>query len=110
MTGKYRIRERREELGLSQADLAEAIGTNQRQISAYETGKNDPTGRVWEKLADTLDTSVDYLLGRTVNPERPLRNEFDLTDIEREAIKVLRSKKPEDRKRFVDIMRLLGDM
>lgn len=102
-----RIRERRKALGMSQEELADLIGSSQRQVSKYEIGQNDPTGDVLTKLADTLDTSVDYLLGRTHNPERPLRGEFDLDEIEREAIKVLRSKPRDQRKRIVEIMRMV---
>lgn len=77
MSPMRRIQERRKALSLSQEDLAEVIGTNQKQISKYETGKNDPTGDVLIALADALDTTVDYLLGRTNTPDRPLRG-FDL--------------------------------
>lgn len=101
-----RIAERRKELGISQEELAAAIGTNQRQISRYERGDNDPTGEVLISLADALDTTIDFLVGRSANPLRPLRNENDLDDVEREAITVLRSKPPTDRKRVVEIMRL----
>lgn len=106
MVHERRIRERRKQLHMSQEDLAALVGTNQKQISLYETGKNDPTGDVLIALADALDTTVDYLLGRTNTPDRPLRGAFDLDDIEREAIQVLRSKPREERKRIVEIMRL----
>lgn len=106
MSPKLRIRDRRSELGLSQEELALQIGSSQKQVSKYETGKNNPTSDVLDALADVLNTTSDYLLGRTDNPERPLRNEQDLDEIEREAIEILRSKKPADRKRVVEIMRL----
>lgn len=106
MSPMRRIQERRKQLGLSQEELAEIIGSNQKQISKYETGKNDPTGDVLIALAEALDTTVDYLLGRTGIPDRPLRGAFDLDEVEREAIQVLRSKRPEERRRIVEIMRL----
>lgn len=106
MSPKLRIRERRIQLNISQEDLALQIGSSQRQVSKYETGKNNPTSDVLDALANALSTTTDYLLGRTDNPERPLRNEFDLDEVEREAIEILRSKKPADRKRVVEIMKL----
>jgi transcriptional regulator with XRE-family HTH domain len=106
MSPKLRIRERRNELDMSQEELAVLINSSQKQVSKYETGINDPTADVLNLLADALDTTVDYILGRTDYPERPLRGEFDLDEIEREAIKILRSKKRAERERIVEIMKL----
>lgn len=92
---------------MSQEELALSIGTNQRQISMYENDKNSPTGEVLIAMADVLDTTVDYLLGRSDITDRPLRGMFDLDDIEREAIKVLRSKPREQRPKIVEIMRMV---
>lgn len=106
MSPKLRIKQRREQLDISQEQLAQQIGTSQKQISKYETGKNSPTADVLDALADALNTTVDYLLGRTDTPERPLRSEMDLDEIEKEVIRILRSKKPADRKRVMEIMKL----
>jgi len=42
-----------------------------RQSLVYDMGKlgKTPSGEILEKLADYLDCSVDYLLGRTDKPE-----------------------------------------
>lgn len=107
MQPRMRIRDRRNELGMSQEDLAHLIGSSQRQISKYETGQNDPTGEVLIAMSQALETTIDYLLGLTGNPDRPLRGEFDLDEIEREAVKILRTKRPEDRRKAVEILRML---
>lgn len=104
---KSHIRDRRKALGLSQAALAEIIGTSQRQVSKYETGQSDISGDVLNLLADALDTTVDYLLERTDYPERPLRGEYDLNEIEREAIEILRSKPITERQKVIDILKVL---
>lgn len=101
-----RVSKLRKELGISQEQLAELLDTTQSQVSQYERGKNEPSAHVLEVLADVLDTTVDYILERTDNPKRPLRNELDLDEVEREALQILRSKKPADRKRVVEIMKL----
>jgi transcriptional regulator with XRE-family HTH domain len=85
-----RIFQRRKQLGMSQEELAGRIGTSQRQISKYETGKNDPTAEVLNSLADALDTTTDWLLGRTDIPERSLRGVGDLSEDEAEIIRILR--------------------
>lgn len=42
-----------------------------RKSLIYDMEKRDytPSAEVFEKIADYLDCSVDYLLGRTDNPE-----------------------------------------
>jgi transcriptional regulator with XRE-family HTH domain len=60
-----RIRRLRRKKGLSQKTLANSMGMREATLSRYE---NDKRVYQWDgliKLADALDTSVDYLLGRT---------------------------------------------
>ncbi|MBE6146415.1 MAG: helix-turn-helix transcriptional regulator [Firmicutes bacterium] len=54
----------REEKGYTQIKLAMMVGMSQQSITYYETGTRTPSLQVARKLADALDTSVDYLLGR----------------------------------------------
>ena len=62
-----RIRQRRKELGLSQAELAKKAGITQTGISAIEKNKNDTTCSVIAKIATALDVSTDYLINGTTN-------------------------------------------
>ena len=57
-----RIQELRKEKGFSQTDLAEKVGISYAQISRYETKGAQPPAEVLSKLAQTLNTSVDYLI------------------------------------------------
>jgi len=56
-----RIRQLRQERQWSQAELAEKVGIRQKQISAYETGVNNPSTEILIKLAEAFDVSLDYL-------------------------------------------------
>lgn len=87
-----RIRLIRSIKGLTQEDLAQRLKTSQNQIYKYEKDRNEPTASVIIEIAHILDTTADYLLGFSDNPQRPIRNEQDLTDLERELIEVLRRK------------------
>ena len=60
----FKIREAREQLGLTQAALAEKLGINGVTLSGYETGKHDPKSDTLVKIAQICNVSVDYLLGR----------------------------------------------
>jgi transcriptional regulator with XRE-family HTH domain len=57
------IRRRRIELGLSQAQVAEATGVNIRQIRRYEAGDQQPLLSVGVAIARALQMSVMELVG-----------------------------------------------
>ena len=58
-----RIKERRNQLGIKQADLAKDIKVSQGTMSQYETGKYEPDLKTLKLIADCLHTTTDYLLG-----------------------------------------------
>lgn len=52
------VRERREELGWSQQELASASGMTQSAVARFETGGTVPTLKVLERLARALDAEL----------------------------------------------------
>ncbi|MBO5136329.1 MAG: helix-turn-helix transcriptional regulator [Clostridia bacterium] len=64
-----RLREIRKAKGISQLKLAMDLNTNQNTISRYETGEREPGINELIKIADYFNVSIDYLVGRTKNPE-----------------------------------------
>ncbi|MCL4514019.1 MAG: helix-turn-helix domain-containing protein [Firmicutes bacterium] len=54
----------RKEKGLSQYELAKALGFSRGQIANYEQGSRRPDPATLQRLADYFNVSVDYLLGR----------------------------------------------
>ena len=69
MTVYERIRHRREQLGISQGQLAEELGyTNRSTIAKIESGKNDITQSKIVAFAHALSTTPQYLMGRTDDP------------------------------------------
>ena len=63
------IRSLRVDHGLTQKQIAEIINVKQSTYSQYEIGVLNYPIDVLIKLADYYNVSVDYLLGRTNNPE-----------------------------------------
>lgn len=65
---------RRGELGLSQAQLAERMGTSHSAISRIESGQHATTARTLKKLAEALEARavVGIEFGPTKHPEREL--------------------------------------
>lgn len=58
-----RLRDLRTERGLNQSELAEKIGTTQRKVSYWETGKVEPDLLSLSKLAEFFSVSIDFLVG-----------------------------------------------
>ncbi|NLG33616.1 MAG: helix-turn-helix transcriptional regulator [Syntrophomonadaceae bacterium] len=65
---KHRLKFEREKKGWSQKYLSEKTGIPSSNISRYESGKRQPDIYTLRKLADLLECTADYLLGRTDNP------------------------------------------
>lgn len=63
-----RLKEMRTQRRISQLKLAMALDLSQNTISRYETGVHQPDIATLIKFADYFNVSVDYLLGRTDNP------------------------------------------
>jgi len=63
-----RIRDLREDKDLKQKDIAEHLSCSQRVYSNYELGQRDIPTAILIALAKYHNTSVDYLLGITNNP------------------------------------------
>src|SRR6266511_192883 len=53
------IRRRRDELGMSQAELGAAAGVDARQIRRYEAGESQPVLSVAAAIADALRISIN---------------------------------------------------
>ena len=64
-----RLRELREDNDLTQKELAKLINVDQRSLSFYEIGKYEPNIKTIIKIAQTLNTTTDYLLGVTNKKE-----------------------------------------
>lgn len=66
-----RLRELRKEKGLTQAELAQVINTNQSQYGKYENGKTNLSLDKAKIFADYFGVSVPYLLGLDDIFEKP---------------------------------------
>ena len=64
-----RLKEIRVAKGITQLKLAMDLNMNQNSISRYETGEREADYRTLIAFADYFGVSIDYLLGRTDNPE-----------------------------------------
>lgn len=66
MVFKDRLKEKRQEAGLTQVELAKIAGVTARTIQNYELGNRKPSSmEVIQKIADALHTTTEFLLGST---------------------------------------------
>lgn len=60
-----RLRDMREDMDLTQTELAESLHIKQNTYSQYENGQRGVPIDILIKLAEIFNTSVDYILGLT---------------------------------------------
>ena len=65
MTKLSWLLEARKKKGISQDDLAKILGTKGPAIGRYERDEMKPSIEVAAKMADYLEVSLDYLVGKT---------------------------------------------
>lgn len=82
---RIRLKELRENAGLSQDSLAKQVGVSQSTVGNWEAGTREPNFSTLQRLADFFGVSTDYLLGRdtdkTKNNKESARTERTLSDI-----------------------------
>ena len=68
-----RIKINRNKLGMKQQDLADKVGVSLMTVLRWEKGVRTPNASMLPKLAEALNTSVEYLMGLTDDapPETP---------------------------------------
>ncbi|HFK1524033.1 TPA: helix-turn-helix transcriptional regulator [Bacillus cereus] len=105
-----RLKFARKQKNLTQEELAKKIKTTKGTISNYENGYSAPSNEVLSALADVLETTTDYLLGRIDNPN--INAKYGPNDIFYDPelglwfkdIKEASSEKREELKRFWEFM------
>ena len=74
-----RLKELREEKGITREQLAGTLNLSYWAISKYEQNERRPDQEILNKIADYFDCSADYLLGRT--DIRKPRSSDDVIDL-----------------------------
>ncbi len=74
-----RIRDLRKQKRMSQTELAKSAGVSQTTVTAWETGKAEPSSSAVAKLSDIFNVTTDYLLGRP-NKQETKKDDVELSD------------------------------
>ena len=67
-----RIAQLRADKAMTQGELAEKVGLSRASLSHYENNRREPDFAVLNALADFFGVSIDYLTGRTNEPQGSL--------------------------------------
>lgn len=65
-----RLKKAREDRGLTQEYLSQAVGTTVSTVWRWEKGQRSPSKNALSRIALALNTSVAYLIGETNDPVR----------------------------------------
>lgn len=100
-----RLRLLRAKMGITQKDVADALGIANSTYSLYEKGAREPNFDILQQLSDFYNVSVDYLLGVIDDEPSTIAAHFDgeeFTDEELKEIKqfveFVKMKRPKDNK------------
>ena len=74
------IRDLRKQRKISQTELAKILHVSQQTVTAWETGKAEPSSSAISSLADYFNVTTDYLLGR---PEKKDNDNVDYVALDK---------------------------
>ena len=107
MTIGKRIKEKREELGLSQRDLAKKMNyTNHSTIGKIERGQVDVSQTRIVQFAEVLGTSVAYLMGWEETKKSATKNDSGLSEAKQQLLELAENCTDEEASRLLQMMEL----
>lgn len=71
-----RIRQARETQGMTQEDLGDALGKDQKTISMYENGRRSISALDLFELARVLQTPITYFFDEDISPDQSLDDDM----------------------------------
>jgi len=94
-----RLKEARLRKRYSQIEAAKLLGISNGTLSGYERNYRDPDTDILKKMAELYEVSIDYLLGKTDDPnpvkeKLPPLNAKDERDIAKDLEEILNSLEP----------------
>lgn len=93
------------EQGLSMKYFNDMLGKNRSYLSNVITGSDSITLEDLEKVAEKLNTTVEYLTDQSDQKEKPTTKEVDVDDILKMMLNLPREKKEELLVKFMQMMR-----
>lgn len=102
-----KLKELRENLGLSQRALAVKLGVSQSTVGMWESSQREPNFKTIEELANFFDVTTDYLLGRTDNKKTVVDDDIGYDDFTYAMHNESKELTDEDKEMLLDMARML---
>lgn len=99
-----RIKNRRKELNMSQAELANQVGLKPPAISQYESGARRPSYEALRKLSFALKVSTEYLVSGLIKDQ----TQEPLKQNDRVILRIVNSLKEQDKEKLVEYAMFLA--
>lgn len=97
----YNVKMARKLAGLSQKQMADALGITQQSVHYYESGQRDIKASMLLKMSEVTGTTISFILGLTNNPREKAFDSSSLSPDESELLSYYRSCTPERRERIL---------
>ena len=106
-----RIAALRERADITQAKLSQMVGVTKSTMSKYENNLSVPNAELIGRLAEALNTTADYLIGRTSDcaPREKGRDWVQLSDRDMTIINSFRLLSSKNRIKVIERMETLLD-
>ncbi|PEP80715.1 transcriptional regulator [Bacillus toyonensis] len=88
--------------GISQQQLADAIGVSHVSVYNYVEGKKQPGTRTLQKIANFLKVTTDFLLGLSDSPDLTADKDLQLTKEAQEILQIINELPEEKRKKALE--------
>ncbi len=76
-----RLKDLRKEKGMTQIELATALGVSSGTVAMWETGKRKPSFEMFGKLTQVFDKRIDYILGTSDDPAPAKLNDLEVAQL-----------------------------
>lgn len=101
-----RLKKLRNRKGFSQKELTDRLNLNRSTYARYELCQTQPDFDTLDKLANFYDVTVDYLLGRSNDPELTEEQQKEYNELE----EIIESLPEDEKKKVINMIKAYADM
>lgn len=100
-----RIAQLRKEKHLNQTGLAMRLNISQYLVSAYETGRHQPSVELLMQMSDLFNVSVDYIIGNSdIRIPTDLLKKSNISEDEAELLALFRNLSKKNQQRAIGVL------
>lgn len=86
MSTGQRIKLARKSAGLTQKELGQKLGITYQTVAQWENNLRNPKYETLMRIAEALDSTIDFLLGFTDSPDTRIATQGDIDRLDHEPV------------------------